>query len=89
MKMRATIRSKELQGERWYKGAEIALPADQNTIEDAMQRAQVSELDEAAYDISMFKGWPDFLKECLLSCDVSSIWLAFHASTFTSWMVFC
>lgn len=73
MKMRATIRSKELQGERWYKGAEIALPADQNTIEDAMQRAQVSELDEAAYDISMFKGWPDFLKECLLSCGQKTI----------------
>lgn len=55
MKMRATVQSKALQGERWYKGAEIALPADQNAISDAMQRAQVSEMDEE-YEISKFKG---------------------------------
>ena len=70
--MRATIQSKERKGERWYKGAEIALPADQNAIDDAMQRAQVSGADEE-YDISLFKGWPDFLKDCLPLCGQKTI----------------
>ena len=70
--MRATIQSKERKGERWYKGAEIALPADQNAIDDAMQRAQVSGADEE-YDISLFKGWPDFLKDCLSLCGQKTI----------------
>lgn len=70
--MRATIQSKERKGERWYKGAEIVLPADQNAIDDAMQRAQVSGADEE-YDISLFKGWPDFLKDCLPLCGQKTI----------------
>lgn len=63
--MRATIQSKERKGERWYKGAEIALPADQNAIDDAMQRAQVSGADESTISACLKVGRISLRTACL------------------------
>lgn len=61
--MQVNIISEECREKRGYEGATVELPATRYELEDALQRANVSE--GGSYQLNRFLKWPDFLPEYL------------------------
>ena len=57
--MQVRIIADERRGKRGYEGAVVELPASRFLLEDALQRAQVSE--DGGYQLGRFLQWPGFL----------------------------
>ena len=61
--MEVWITADSLEKKRGYFGARLTLPAGQETIRDAMQRAHVQENE--SYQVEYTSGWPEFLVRIL------------------------
>lgn len=61
--MEVWITADSLEKKRGYSGARLTLPAGQETIRDAMQRAHVQENE--SYQVEYTSGWPEFLVRIL------------------------
>lgn len=67
--MEVCIYAEKYKNDIWYMGCTLQLPARQNELEDAMQRARVT--DGQGYSLEIIGDWPDFLYEPLEQCSAA------------------